>query len=822
MPGEVPEFFREYFFRPSVQPNMKRCILWLALVMASLAAVSTLPGAGLIIVQDPSWWPGPFPPHPPPWPHPHPWQPHIFAPLEITSIKADTRIADQIAQTTVNQEFYNPNPVRLEGTFIFPVPKGAHLDKFTLEINGKPVAAELLPAAKARGIYEEIVRKLRDPGLLEYAERDLFKVRAFPIEPHSHKRISLSYTQLLTSDNGLVSYTLPLSMDKFSARPIKTVSVKVELESRRPIKSIYSPSHTVEISRHGPNRATASYEAGEAQPDADFALYFAPEKDAVGLNLLTYRTGDKDGYFLLLASPGVDTPAKQVVPKDVVFVLDTSGSMAGKKLDQAKKALVFCVENLNAGDRFELLRFSTEVEPLFDNLVAASAANRARAEAFVKDLKPMGATALDDALRKALALRASAHKDGESDDSRPFMVIFLTDGMPTIGVTDPDQIVAHAKEDSAGRTRVFCFGIGTDVNAHLLDRITEATRAISQYVLPEEDLEVKLSSFFSKISDPVLANPALRLTGDIRVTKLYPAALPDLFKGEQLVLVGRYSGHGPAAVVIDGTVNGAARQFSYDANFPQDSCDNAFIPRLWATRRVGYLLDEIRLHGENAELRDEVTALAREYGIVTPYTAYLIVEDEARRGVADNVRSLPQLARNSAARQEAASSWAQFKSASSGDAGVASAMSGLALRSATAPSAAAAGAEAAFQRRYGLAPAGPQAAYARRYGGAGAGAGPATSPYQYRPAYQAQSPQQQLVETTQQSRFAGGKTFFLNANSWVDSAVQTAPKANRIRLQFGSPEYFDFIAGHSQALPWVALGQNVQFLLDGTVYVVGN
>ena len=599
----------------------KLLTVWLGL----LWTVAPVFAAGLIVVEDAPWRPGPMPPpfippRPPrPWPPP---RPHAFAPLEVNYVKVNTRITDQVAVTAVDQEFYNPNSARLEGTFLFPIPRGAHINKFTMEIDGKQVEAELLPAEKARRIYEDIVRKLKDPALFEYAGRDVFKVRIFPIEPNSKKRITLSYTELLKSDGGLVSYVLPLSTEKFSAKPIRNVGVKVDLESKRPLKSIYSPSHSVEVKRQGANRATAGYEASDVHGEADFALYFAPEKNELGIHLLTHRPADEDGYFLLLASPGVEVKQEQVVMKDVVFVLDTSGSMAGKKLEQARKALQFCVENLNDGDRFELVRFSTEVEPLFDKLVSASQANRARAEDFIKHLKPIGGTGIDDALRKALALRPGAN-------DRPFVVIFLTDGRPTIGTTDEDQIVANVKKENDGRSRIFCFGIGTDVNTHLLDRVTETTRAASQYVLPEEDLEVKVSNFFAKIKEPVLANPTLEFTGAVRVSKLYPSPLPDLFKGEQLVLVGRYSGQGDAAVMVEGTVNGAEKKLAYDVRFPEQTAESEFIPRLWATRRVGYLLDEIRLHGENAELRDEVTELARKYGIVTPYTSYLIVEDEA-------------------------------------------------------------------------------------------------------------------------------------------------------------------------------------------------
>jgi Ca-activated chloride channel family protein len=380
-------------------------------------------------------------------------------------------------------------------------------------------------------------------------------------------------------------------------------------------------------------------------------------------------------------------------------------------------------------------------------------------------------------------------------------VIFLTDGMPTVGTTDENQIVAHVQKANEDQTRVFCFGIGTDVNTHLLDRITEATRAFSQYVLPEEDLEVKLSTFFSKIKRPVLANPTLEFTGEIHASGLYPSALPDLFKGEQLVLVGRYSGHGPAALQVHGTVNGISRKFAYEASFPDEAAENEFIPRLWATRRVGYLLDQIRLHGENAELRDEVADLARKYAIVTPYTAYLILEDETRRDVPTSMRSLQSLNQDHAAKDVARQSWSDFKMERTGDSGVASAMAGLALRSANAPEAASREASQAYAGRYGL---------------ASRGSAPGMTP----PAQQVYAPQSRLVRASQEARFVAGKTFFQTEKTWLDSEIQKAKDAKRVRLQFGTQEYFDFIAKHAQAQQWLALGQNVQFLLQGVTYEI--
>src|SRR6266576_1109229 len=544
----------------------KRLILAIGLYL--LGGISQSRGDGFIVVERPIYVP---PSHFP------------FAPLEVTSHHVNVAIDGQVAITSIDQEFYNPNDQRLEGFYMFPVPKGAHIDKFSMEIGGKTVDAELLPADKARGIYEDIVRKMRDPALLEYAGRDLFKVRIFPIEPRSRKPIKISYTELLRSDAGTVTYLYPLSTEKFSARPIKNLSVKIE------------------IKRDGANRAVIGYESKDEKPDTDFQLVYSSDTRDVGLKLITYKPDSDDGYFLLLAAPTISNETKPAA-KDVVFVVDTSGSMAGAKLQQAQKALRFCVENLNADDRFEIVRFSTEAEPLFRELVTADSDHRKRANGFIDDFKPIGGTAIADALQSALKVRPD-----KSD--RPFVVIFVTDGLPTVGTRNPDEIVANIKNVSGAR--IFSFGIGSDVNTQLLDQIAENTRAFSQYVLANEDLELKVSNFYTRIKEPALTNLKLELGGGVRTAKMYPADLPDLFKGDQLVVAGRYSGAGDVEAKLTGNVGGREQTFSYKLHFDDRKTTDDYVPRLWATRRVGFLLDEIRIHGETAELRDETTELAR-------------------------------------------------------------------------------------------------------------------------------------------------------------------------------------------------------------------
>lgn len=753
-------------------------------VTAVICLTTTARADGFIVIEDAvSVLPGPGPrPNPPP--RHYPW-----APLEVKYHYVNVKIVDQVAVTEVEESFFNPNNQPLEGTYLFPIPVGAQFDKFSMDINGKATDAELLDADKARKIYEDIVRKARDPALLEYAGQGLFKARIFPLEALSEKHVKIKYTQVLKSDSGMVGYTYPLNTEKFSAAPLERVTINVELEMQQPLTAVYCPSHNVEIQRHGERAAKIGFEAKSVKPDTDFQLFFGHAEAAdVGLNLLTYNDGDPNGgYFMLLASPSAQTAQDKVVAKDVVFVLDTSGSMAdNNKIEQAKKALQFCLHNLNDGDRFEIVRFATEAQSLFDKLSPADDKNRAQARKFVQDIKAAGGTAIEAALTKALT---AAQQKG--DRERPVFIVFLTDGMPTVGETNEDKILDSATKAMGDRPmRIFCFGIGADVNTHLLDKVAERTRAATTYVLPQEDIEVKVSNFFAKISQPVLANPQLTVAGGVKFAQTYPVDLPDLFKGEQCLLFGRYSGGGAAGVTLAGTVNGQKRSFAYDAKFADKSTANDFIPKLWATRRVGYLLDQVRLHGENNELKNEITALARQYGIVTPYTAYLIVEDEKQRNVPVAARTLQAIDQDAQMSFEVGAVARDANKLKSGGGAVAGAQGNQAL-----------GRADNIQ-----APASAPKEYARtlRASGYAGGSGIAVAE----------------ALANQQNRVIRGRAFFQNGAQWIDTQVQARPNAQQVALKFNSDEYFKLLADHPETAQWLALGANVQFVLADTVYNV--
>lgn len=710
-----------------------------------------------------------------------------FAPLEVTYHHVEVEIDDRVAVTRIDQEFYNSNPQRLEGTYLFPLPEGATIDKFSMDINGKMTAAELLDAKKARETYEEIVRKYRDPALLEYVGRGAMKARIFPIEPNSKKRIQISYTQVLRGDSAVMEYVYPLNTEKFSARPLKEVSIKVKLACNTPIRSIYSPTHEVEIRRDGDRRATVGFEAKDARPDIDFKLIVTREPDPIGISLLTYRDRGNDGYFMLLASPGAEVASEKIQPKDICFVLDTSGSMAGAKLEQAKKALLFCLENLNEGDRFEIIRFSTEVENLFGTLSEANRQNVRRAGEFIEKLKPIGGTAIDEALQKALALPGSG--------DRPYQIIFLTDGQPTVGETNEDRIVTRLTKPDVN-VRVFPFGVGTDVNTTLLDRIANDTHALSQYVLPNEDIELKVSSFYTRVQSPVLNNVKLTCNDPgVRLKQVYPGVLPDLFKGETLIAFGRYElvGSGPrrATITLSGQINGMHREITSEVFLADNDTTYDFVPRLWATRRVGWLLDEIRLRGESKELVDEVTQLAREHGIVTPYTAYLILEDERRRDVPVALRTMRELDQDAAARTAVSDFFGSANAGSgrlekTGDRAVANAQTLNSLKFGVNVQQA--------QQPLAMGKTSPLAQQAQGY--------------------------KVAQNYAQQVRVVRGRAFYQNGAVWTDATAQSQQNLKRREINFNSEEYFALLARHPSAAQWLSLGNQVDLVLDDTLYVV--
>ncbi|GIW79257.1 MAG: hypothetical protein KatS3mg105_1064 [Gemmatales bacterium] len=543
-------------------------------------------------------------------------------PLAMLNHNVKITIVDQVATTRVEQTFRNHTSRALEATYVFPVPKGASVRKFSMWVDGKEVTGEMLDAKKARQIYTDIVRRTQDPGLLEYIDHNLFRMKVFPIAANSDQKVALSYTSVAPRDGNLVEYVYPLKTNGKATRTLEKFSINVTIKSQHAIQNVYSPTHAIGINRVSDNQIDVDFEREQALLDKNFQLFYSISDKDVGLTAITHRPiSSEDGYFMLLISPRFEIPEDKVVPRDLVLVLDTSGSMRGTKISQAKEALKYCLKHLHSKDRFALINFATTVNSYRDELVPATSEHLEAGRKWIDDLNATGGTAIESALETALKFRTS-------DKGRTFTIVFFTDGIPTIGETNGDKIVGRVMKANTENTRIFTFGVGDNVNAAMLDQLAEKTRALSTYVRPAEDLEAKVSSLYDKISQPVLTNLRLTSTGDIRFSEMFPTRLPDLFHNGQLVVLGRYKGNGHTAIKLQGMVGDESKEFVYEIDCPAKTNDERnFVEHVWARRKVGYLLDQIRINGEQKELVDETKALAKKYGIATPYTSYLIVPD---------------------------------------------------------------------------------------------------------------------------------------------------------------------------------------------------
>jgi len=518
-------------------------------------------------------------------------------------------VAGRIARVTVEEWFRNAGPGLGEGTYLYPLPGEAVFSDFSLWQGDRELKGETMDATQARGIYETIVRQQRDPALIELAGHGLLRARVFPINPGETRKVTLRYTQILdrAGDAWRFRYVGGPSGSAASR------SFRLEVDSAARFGEPYSPTHRVSVIRSGGGLAVT---LADSSWSGDLELLLPLARGLVGMSLLTQQSVGEDGYFMLLLTPG---QAAQVVTlhRDLVAVLDVSGSMSGEKLDQAKAALVQLLGTSRPGDRFRLITFSSDVRRYAPGWTDASGEHVRDAQQWVRALSAEGGTNIAGALGEAFAAAPAEGALG--------VVVFLTDGMPTVGETDPERI-ANAAEQNRGGFRVFSFGIGYDVNTYVLDRLTERARGTTEYIQPGGDIERAVGSLAAKVSSPVLTDLALRADG-ADLYDMQPGSLPDLFAGDELVVFGRFrrAGSGEWSVTVNGRRNGHPEGFTTSAPAGAQTGSD-YIPQLWAARKAGALTREIRLHGQNPEIVSELKRLALRYGILTEYTSYLVQE----------------------------------------------------------------------------------------------------------------------------------------------------------------------------------------------------
>ncbi|MCC9075324.1 VWA domain-containing protein [Litorilinea aerophila] len=586
-------------------------VLWMALL---LLLIWPLPAHAQDVILPP-----PFPPPPAP-PPPVPMIPTVG----VDRYQVDVQIDGRIASVHLSQVFRNQGNQPVEGTYLFPLPPDAAVGGFQMRVDGQVIEGELLPADQARRIYQDVVRRYQDPALLQYLGRGLFQANLFPIPPGESRTVELRYTQLIGQQNGLAYFRFPLATPQHRDGRLGALEIRVDLVNQPGLRILYSPSHPIDVSRPADDQARVTFSQQDVRPESDFELYFSTAEDAVGLNLLSYRPAGEDGYFVLLAAPAIQAAAPELVRRDLVLVLDVSGSMEGGKLEQARAAAHFIVDHLNPGDRFNLISFSTGVRLWQPGLQPVADETRQGAHAWIDGLQAGGSTDINRALLEALAqIQPEPEAEG-----RPAYILFLTDGLPTQGETDAWRIVDNAiRHAPAHRSvRLFTFGVGYDVNTDLLDTVSSRLQGRSSYVRPDQRIDEAVSQFYAGISAPVLADLALDFGEGVATYDLFPYPLPDLFAGEQLVVAGRYQQSGTITVTLQGQVNGVTQIYPFPDQTLVSAGGEPFVARLWATRKIGALLEAIRRNGASQEAIDAIVTLSLRYGIVTPYTSYLVQE----------------------------------------------------------------------------------------------------------------------------------------------------------------------------------------------------
>jgi len=555
--------------------------------------------------------------------------------VEITEISALIDILESTATTTIEIRLENRSSRRQEAELIVPVPDGAVIRGFAYDGPHGQITAEVLPKDEAKRIYQQLVSKIRDPALVEFVGYNLIRSSVFPVEAGGKQKIRLTYEHLLEVDGNRVDYILPRTESLGYAVPWE---VKANIRAKRPISTVYSPSHKLNTKRISDRKVSVEINVDAASEPGPFRLSYLLQENGVTASMFAYP--DKKvggGYFLLLAGLPAEPPNTDDTPaikREVTLVIDRSGSMRNEKIKQVKEAALQIIAGLKNGEAFNIIIYNNTIQKFSEKPVIKSNDTEEAATAYIEGLTATGGTNIHDALLEALGQ--------EPIDEMLPIVLFLTDGLPTVGNTSEVAIRNVVMKSNPHNRRVFTFGVGFDVNAALLEKIANESRARAEFVLPKEDVEAKIGRVFDQLTGPILADTQLHIVDKNgepaigRTRDIIPQKLPDLFEGDQVVLLGQYVGTKPITFKISGNYLGKKRQFKFKFKFDKANIRNGFVPRLWASRKIAELIDTVRQMGADPaksandpkvkELVDEIVRLSTEFGILTEYTAFLARE----------------------------------------------------------------------------------------------------------------------------------------------------------------------------------------------------
>lgn len=540
--------------------------------------------------------------------------------LEIREHRVKVTINNGIAVTHVDQVFLNKENRQVEALYTFPVPRGASVANFSMWINGKEMVGEVLEKDRAREIYNSYKRVKRDPGLLEQADFRTFEMRIFPIAPLAEQRVQVTYYQELDVDDDAATYVYPLSTSTRSdidTRVHGTFAIDFEILSTTPIAELESPSHTDQfvIAKHADTAAQASLELNDGTLARDIVLSCAFSRAKTGIDVLTSKEPNKDGYIYATVTAGEDLKSLDE-SMDYVFVIDISGSMGDdRKLSLSRDAVTAFVDALGKGDRYELIAFNVRPKPIFGELRIVSKDARDDADTFLSSLSAKGGTALQPAMQTAYRY---------SDPDRVLNVLVLSDGL-----TEQRERAALLRliGERPRNTKVFCIGVGNDVNRPLLEQIANDAGGLASFVSRGDNFDRQARAFRRKLMHPVATDLQLAFKG-VDVYDITPVTLPNLYHGKPVRVYGRYRGSGPVSISVNADIRGRTLADSAEITLPKSDDTNPEIERMWAWHRIDELLKKADRTGNRDAVRADVVALGESHSIVTEFTSFLVLEND--------------------------------------------------------------------------------------------------------------------------------------------------------------------------------------------------
>lgn len=577
-------------------------------------------------------------------------------PIERTSVRAD--VTGFMARVEVEQHFGNPFPDAIEAVYLFPLPPNAAVDAMTLTIGSRTIRGVIKTREDAQRIYQRARAEGRTASLLTQERPNIFTQSVANILPGDAIVVKISYVQDIAYDDGTYTFNFPMVVGPrfIPGNPIgragsgfspdtdrvpdasritphvlppevrsgHDIDLELTIDAGLAIRALRCPSHSIRIDRSGPSSARVVLDPLDSIPNKDFILKYDVAGESPEAAILTH-SGDMGGFFTLMIQPQDDFVADDVTPKELIFVVDCSGSMNGAPLNLAKAAMKQAISGMNRDDSFQIIQFSQSASSFAPFPIPNTPQNVRRGLAFIDAMHSEGGTQMIEGIRAALAF--------PKDSNRMRMVLFMTDGY----IGNEREILADIKR-RIGDARLFSFGVGTSVNHYLLDSMAQAGRGFVQYVRPDEDTTSAVQRFYDRINNPLLTDISIDWK-QLDVRDVYPAVVPDLFSTQPVIVHGRFETPGKAEIVLSGFLGGTPWKLSLPVTFSTERNEHDVLGTLWARSRIESLMN-LQHGGERLDVRDEIIQTALRFRIMSQYTAFVAVSDEVRRNPEDRMETV--------------------------------------------------------------------------------------------------------------------------------------------------------------------------------------